>query len=732
MRRPLGVIGLVYLSSLAVIFHFYSQLLTAVISVAAAAAVAAAVAVKLIKRRSRAGFAVIAAGLSVLFAVLSFSAFTRFRVEPILENYSDKEIYIEGYVCDELSYNDASVTCTVQTEKINGEPVKTKISLLLTGDLDVEAFDRVSARIKTKPANYNYLLSRGIFLYAAEGENSEFSASHEKHISPYYYAVMLRQKIKSVFNSSLDKNASAMSRAVLLGDKKALPYEVRKAFSDTGVSYLIVVSGMHLAIVTLFLRRLFDRVRLNNTAAFVLITLFVLMFIALTGFTPSVVRSGIMMILFYLSRLLLRDCDSFNSLGIAALALTVTNPFSVGDIGMLLSFAATFGILLWADKISGYLIGLLRLSEKERKQSDSKLSLRRRVWLSIRRALRKVIILVSVSAAATLWVIPITIIFFGSVTPFTPLISIIAYPLTFAILISALVFAVFGLFGIVLFPPAALLNALSGLLINFVCGCSKNGLLRIKAEDGYFFIWIAVSFTLVAVGYLIRARKPYIIFSIAVSLLTLTIGWSLTEMFADRSASLTIFRSGSGYTAAVRKDANLSLLSCGGSAKGRSNVIDELRRSDTVDNIVLAGGENKNYACFGEISDGFAVKNILMFGENFDTHLVSDEEVHFFEDNTSFELELNSDVSVRVIAVNGRVFQYVSSQNVSVLIVPEKARLGDLPEEYRTADYALFEGNAYDPELLGCGRLLSVSGKPLNGAKPEIISEEKPFRIKLD
>ena len=60
MRRPLGVIGLVYLSSLAVIFHFYSQLLTAVISVAAAAAVAAAVAVKLIKRRSRAGFAVIA------------------------------------------------------------------------------------------------------------------------------------------------------------------------------------------------------------------------------------------------------------------------------------------------------------------------------------------------------------------------------------------------------------------------------------------------------------------------------------------------------------------------------------------------------------------------------------------------------------------------------------------------------------------------------------------------
>ena len=375
MRRPLGVIGLVYLSSLAVIFHFYSQLLTAVISVAAAAAVAAAVAVKLIKRRSRAGFAVIAAGLSVLFAVLSFSAFTRFRVEPILENYSDKEIYIEGYVCDELSYNDASVTCTVQTEKINGEPVKTKISLLLTGDLDVEAFDRVSARIKTKPANYNYLLSRGIYLYAAEGENSEFSASHEKHISPYYYAVMLRQKIKSVFNSSLDKNASAMSRAVLLGDKKALPYEVRKAFSDTGVSYLIVVSGMHLAIVTLFLRRLFDRVRLNNTAAFVLITLFVLMFIALTGLTTSVVRSGIMMILFYLSRLLLRDCDSFNSLGIAALALTVTNPFSVGDIGMLLSFAATFGILLWADKISGYLIGLLRLSEKERKQSDSKLSL---------------------------------------------------------------------------------------------------------------------------------------------------------------------------------------------------------------------------------------------------------------------------------------------------------------------------------------------------------------------
>ena len=47
----------------------------------------------------------------------------------------------------------------------------------------------------------------------------------------------------------------------------------------------------------------------------------------------------------------LRIADSLNNLGFAAIVLTAFNPYAVADIGMLLSFSATTGIILWSRPI---------------------------------------------------------------------------------------------------------------------------------------------------------------------------------------------------------------------------------------------------------------------------------------------------------------------------------------------------------------------------------------------
>ena len=73
----------------------------------------------------------------------------------------------------------------------------------------------------------------------------------------------------------------------------------------------------------------------------------VLCFMALTGFVPSVMRSGIMLLFYLGSQVMRRNADSINSLGLAVFLLGLANPYAAADTGLLLSFSATLGLLLF-------------------------------------------------------------------------------------------------------------------------------------------------------------------------------------------------------------------------------------------------------------------------------------------------------------------------------------------------------------------------------------------------
>ena len=91
---------------------------------------------------------------------------------------------------------------------------------------------------------------------------------------------------------------------------------------------------------------------------------------AITGFTPSVVRSGVMITLTYCAMIFLRKSDGLNSLGFSGLVLTLFNPYTVADVGMLLSFSATLGILMWSKPISNYIVIKYGIANKFLKYSE--------------------------------------------------------------------------------------------------------------------------------------------------------------------------------------------------------------------------------------------------------------------------------------------------------------------------------------------------------------------------
>ncbi len=158
----------------------------------------------------------------------------------------------------------------------------------------------------------------------------------------------LRDTIHNVLYRHMEYENAAISEGMMLGARDNLSQATRDAFRASGVYHLLAVSGVHVSIITAAVARLLGLFCSSRRLRTVLTVVSVVMFMALCGFTPSVMRAGIMMIMVYASDWFRRRADGLNSLGVAALLLLTVDPFCVYDLGWQLSFAATLGILMLA------------------------------------------------------------------------------------------------------------------------------------------------------------------------------------------------------------------------------------------------------------------------------------------------------------------------------------------------------------------------------------------------
>ena len=123
---------------------------------------------------------------------------------------------------------------------------------------------------------------------------------------------------------------------MLLGDKAALPDTVQDIFRAAGISHLLAVSGLHLALLCgLFSfgrRRRFCRPLILARAA---VAVF---YMLLTGLPISVLRAGIVFLLVLLGDWFYQPIDLLTLTGAAAVLLGLQNPYAPCDIGFQLSF----------------------------------------------------------------------------------------------------------------------------------------------------------------------------------------------------------------------------------------------------------------------------------------------------------------------------------------------------------------------------------------------------------
>lgn len=159
-------------------------------------------------------------------------------------------------------------------------------------------------------------------------------------------------KLGFKMDRAFSNNTAALSKALLLGDRHELPSLLERDFRRIGISHLLALSGMHLALITGAIMRFLKFFIPSAKVRSVTVSLIAVAVILITGASASILRAGLMLIYYHIGSIFREHSDIMTALFAVTCIIILFNPYSIFDIGLILSFSATFGIALLMPKFN--------------------------------------------------------------------------------------------------------------------------------------------------------------------------------------------------------------------------------------------------------------------------------------------------------------------------------------------------------------------------------------------
>ncbi|MEJ2679428.1 MAG: ComEC/Rec2 family competence protein, partial [Gemmatimonadota bacterium] len=207
----------------------------------------------------------------------------------------------------------------------------------------------------------------------------------------------LQRRLRSLF-----PRQAPLAEALLLARREGLDSDVRDAFSRAGLSHVLAISGLHVAILAGLVLLVAGMAGAPKNLAALFAVGLTAVYMGLLGAPYSAVRATIQISLLLAARMLQRPSHPLGLLATAGLLLLAADPAALLDAGFQLSFAALIGIITLAPRVQTAL-AVVRPG-------------------SLRGA---VAVCVAASAATT----PLAAMHFGRVAPVGIVASLIAVPL---------------------------------------------------------------------------------------------------------------------------------------------------------------------------------------------------------------------------------------------------------------------------------------------------------------
>lgn len=424
---------------------------------------------------------------SAVIACVMFICFYNGTVAPQLA-MEHKQADVSFYIIDTENYDGEDYTYTVKTTEINadGAPQNIKMRIKSKTSLNAKAYQVIHSNVtlfsvgSSGFSSYGYW-GRGIYL---SGRVSECSVTDEHIHSPWTYVLSFRQDIMDTLLDNIGGDSGALAVALLTGNKMKISEESYNNFKFAGASHIIAVSGFHLTVLTGIIVFIMRRLCLNDKLISVISAFSVLLIIGLAGFSKSVIRAGIMMLVMLGAKLINRRADALNSLGISVFLICL-NPFAVTDIGAQLSVLSVLSLLTLQPH-------LIKLFDKNALSSSDG-------FITVTHTDRLIgfgISSFTVALSIMIYTIPVMYLFFGYVSIAGLVSNIVIVPLGSLCIIITLLSYVgirLGIFAAVLSKLCGTLNAVLLWLVHRFA-CFENSVISLSWYFGFILALIAIAF----------------------------------------------------------------------------------------------------------------------------------------------------------------------------------------------------------------------------------------------
>ncbi len=426
---------------------------------------------------------------SVLLAAFIFNANYYLNYAPQAQ-LAGKSAKVSFYIIDAEQKTSYGFSYTVKTDAIEMKdaPQNIKLKLYTYTPLDFDYYEQLQGELKLDLISsdaydsYGYYAD-GVFLRANPVDNLILTGKEIN--SPLKLMLDFRLHIRGVFKTYICGDAGALALAILTGNKSDINTSVYDSFKASGLAHLVAVSGFHLMVLCGTVYYLLRRLSVSVIPRAVLSALFVLFYILLSGFAPSMMRAGLMMLVFLIGKTLRQKSDSLNSLGIAAFLVCFFNPYAVTDAGTMLSYTAVLGILtinqplrniFKADRIKNKLFAFA---------ADG----------------------IILSCAIFISTFPVMLFFFRQASLIGIIISFFTIPLAQVLLISSFLFIALYKVNFISAVLVFVIRLFAGIIIDIAARAAGLAFSLIYLDYFYFALAVAAVFALFGVGFILRSKK---------------------------------------------------------------------------------------------------------------------------------------------------------------------------------------------------------------------------------
>lgn len=224
--------------------------------------------------------------------------------------------------------------------------------------LDFKHYYRSYAFISTpKAPQYDFQFDYSKYLKRKDIDfqcyiNGKIDSAERKDLSWYEQFSQRRSEVlQNIDNTQMASQSKEFLKGIILADRTEIDAQTVQDFSRSGLVHFLAISGTHIVVIFGLFYFLLIKILPVRYRKFAIVVSLVLiwLFTAFIGFGSSVVRSSLMLSIYFVYVLLQRKPDLLHAVALSAFIILLSDTQQIFDVGFQLSFLAVLGIF-WLNQ----------------------------------------------------------------------------------------------------------------------------------------------------------------------------------------------------------------------------------------------------------------------------------------------------------------------------------------------------------------------------------------------